>query len=69
MHGGNGQGASPYGFRATHNGDYGRSTFANQPSNWTTAAGYGSFPASQSGGGGPMRLSYQHRSWGPYGSK
>lgn len=69
MHGG-GQGGSPYGFRAAHNGDYGRSSFANQPSSWTSATSYGGFPASQSGGaGGPMRLNYQHRGWGPYGSK
>lgn len=69
MHGNGGQGGGPYGLRAAHNGGYGRSNFANQPSSWPTAADYGGFPASQSGGGGPMRISYPHRGWHPYGSK
>lgn len=63
------QGGSPYGFRGPHdNGAYGRNSYTNQAANWTTD--YGGFPASQGGGGvGPMRLSYQHRSSGPYNSK
>lgn len=71
------QGGNPYGFRGPHdNGAYGRNSYSNQAANWT--ADYGGFLASQGGGGGggggsggvgPMRLSYQHRSSGPYSGK
>mgnify|MGYP006965676671 CR=1 FL=1 len=70
MHGS--QGGGPYGFRGVHgSGAYGRSGYGNQASNWLTSGDYGGFTASQAGGsgGGPMRLSYQHRSWAPYGGK
>lgn len=70
LHGGQGGGAPPYGFRGTHGPSaYGRNSYVSQANNWAPGADYDNFPASQSGGGGPMRVSYQHRGWGPYGSK
>lgn len=58
--------AGPYGLRS----NYGRNSYANQGS-WTASeysSGYPASPGGSGGGAGPMRLSYQHRSWGPYGS-
>lgn len=63
------------GFRGSHggatgSGAYGRNGYPSQVGGWTTTADYDGFAAAQSGGGiaGPMRLSYQHRSWRPYGN-
>lgn len=69
MHGGQG-GSVTYGFRGSHGGSglYGRNSYFSQASGgWTSATDHGGFAGSQ-GGAGPMRLSYQHRSWAPYGS-
>lgn len=67
MHGSQG---GPYGFRGAHGATHGRNSYGN-PANWTsTAVGYNTFQASQNNGsGGPMRLSYQHRNWSPYGGR
>lgn len=67
VHGGQG---GPYGFRNSHgNSPYVRNNYSNQASNWPPSTDYGGFPAVQGGTGGPVRVSYQHRNWNPYGSK
>lgn len=69
MHGG--QSGGPYGaFRYSHSTNtYARNNYAGQAGSWAPGMDYGGFSVVQSGTGGPMRLSHQHRSWGPYGSE
>ena len=59
------------GFRGSHGGGaggglHGRNSYSGQSGGW--ASDYGAGFGSPQEGAGPMRLSYHHRGWGPYGT-